>query len=474
MKYFLLIACSLLLPFLCISQSIQQVLQSPIQWEETNSEADIIPLFNYDSSNVCLLIKRKTTIDAMMLNKHLQLTGKQSMKLPTGFYSKDIIGGIVKQNSCILYMFDQYRNDIHYITFDFENNNSYYHQYSIESNTKSHFIQAVTYDSSLCMLMVPYGTPAIEMYQLSYDGYEKKVFDLWGHKFTSEGNRKSLYNTISPHKKQTFKIPEVTYNSFGLSHHTNKLYQQNNKLYLTIEDQISHSTQVIELDLQNGIAAFQKYDFPEEFDYTNSFLYKKHLFRIASNNHEMRLVVNSLDNQSIVQQFTASKKGEISFKNTPVIEIQDLSEELKHTKHFFKKLHSPSIGISVYETNANTLEVTIGANETNDLESVASAYTYNPMYADFKANKTLHASYIKSLLSIGSFSHIRNELLDNSIVKLSHSIESIGLPLYRLGETLFKLKDDYIYGYYDGEDKAYHLLRVHLNHSEHIVSSRAQ
>jgi len=216
---------------------------------------------------------------------------------------------------------------------------------------------------------------------------------------------------------------------------------------------------------------------------SNSYLYKNFLFQIKGCNEELQFSVIDLLTDSLIKGEKVTVEEEITFRNSPLFQeggttvfVQGKKKELETTKQILKKIADSNIGIAVYETS-DTLELTLGGYLEVKQNSFGGpmvstpgktistpsgtiympGYSYNPTMNGYNSYKNKRSIYFKSLLNIADFEHLSGEAKRNAFDKIKDFNDFLGSNIS--SETVFRVEDYYVLGYYNALDKKYLLLK---------------
>jgi hypothetical protein len=73
----------------------------------------------------------------------------------------------------------------------------------------------------------------------------------------------------------------------------------------------------------------------------------------------------------------------------------------------------------------------------------------------YRSYKNSRSVYFKSVLDSITFGHLTGELIPNAFDKISDFSEPIEKHI--VSETIFKLQDFYVFGYFNTDEKKYYL-----------------
>ncbi len=124
-------------------------------------------------------------------------------------------------------------------------------------------------------------------------------------------------------KSNITKIDNRVPNAIEQTASDNKLYQKENLLFLTIEDDAGLQTILYNIDLDNLSIAETSYAYPKgeigDFKRYNSFILDDKIFQLGSSKDEMKITVKSFTDDNL-KEFYIELDKPIDFKNSPIIQ----------------------------------------------------------------------------------------------------------------------------------------------------------
>ncbi len=250
------------------------------------------------------------------------------------------------------------------------------------------------------------------------------------------------FNAFDPFKTTIYGITKIDNNVPNTISHTSnksKLYQKDDNIYITVEDEKSKRTILKILNLSDLKLITKTLKYPEgkkeNFKNFNSFIYGQYFFHIASSGDEMIFQVKSFDNL-IIKEFYVAKESTIEFKNSPIFQRGSTysygsgKKNLNTTKQFLRKITSSNLGISVYQEN-NNYQITFGSSEVifnsgrlSNFQSRGTTFntpggsvfvpSYSPTFSSFNSYGRSKDVFTNGLFD-NTFNHIEGEVLENNI-----------------------------------------------------------
>lgn len=272
------------------------------------------------------------------------------------------------------------------------------------------------------------------------------------------------------------KIDNRVPGSIELTSQNNKIYKQDNKLYLTFDGK-TDSTLMFIISLTDFSIDRKEFVYPkgkiDDFKKQNSYFLDDKLFQIASSKKEITLVAKTLDD-GIINSYYFNKEKSIDIKNSNIIQEGKTAlpfvttREFTETSKFLRKISSGSIGVSGYKKDAfyhfiigGTKEVSNGPPITFSGPSSANLgnsniviTTYNPTFTGYSTSTSTKSTYFNTTFDF-SFKHVKDKTQGNVFQKIkaySKSLKHIS------AENVFFYKDQLFFGYYDMDIGKYNLI----------------
>ncbi len=286
------------------------------------------------------------------------------------------------------------------------------------------------------------------------------------------------------------KIDNSNPNPLDLTTKENKIYYCDNRIYLVLDNNIE-DTKVISIslkDFNSSVNFYNQLNIGSEDTYSvksNSYLFMDKLYQIKGNKDELGFRMIDLKSDSVIKEYRVRENEEIIFRNTPLMQeggttifTQDSEKELNTTKQILRKISASDIGITV-RLSGNNLELTIGGFKQVQGNSggggmmmtspgttmstpygtvnIPATYHYNPTMYGYCTYTNTRSVYFKSLLDKLEFNHVSGDVSENVYDKIMEyedkNVEGM------TSETIFKVDDYYVFGFYNKWDEKYYLLR---------------
>jgi hypothetical protein len=281
---------------------------------------------------------------------------------------------------------------------------------------------------------------------------------------------------------QIAKIDEYCPSSLEITSNINKLYINNDKIYLTL-DINTEDTKLITFNLADNSTEVNNFlhdtiNGNNNLDVnSNSYLFGDNILQIIGSSNEIIIKAVNRDSKSLIKKYRISKSQEIDFKNTSLLQeggtttfTNNSNKELNNSEQILRKISNSSIGISAYVMQ-DMIELTIGGYKEVEHTNTSSSTTFmtgpnnnsvplmnyhNPLFNSYTKYTNTRTVYFKSLLDKTSFCHVTDSIPNNAFDKIkifeSHNdnIKS---------KTIFRLNDYYVFGYYDTQAGNYYFRR---------------
>lgn len=346
--------------------------------------------------------------------------------------------------------------------------------------TNERLLETVTYQNKIYLFTIKKVSSIMKVYVLdnnsvidshefnfSHFKFSNNVFSCLYDEFLSESHQ-SMQMILKIQKIKTdipYPIDFVT--------ETNKLYQQHNNVYITIDNNIEN-TILITIDLENFKARVNTYLHDNlnilESDNvsSNSFLYEKKLFQIIVNKNDLRLLIRDIQKDSLIQAFPIYQNQttdyEISrFKSTKGSSYfySTINENVK-VKKSLRKIANGNSGLVVYPEN-NLLYLKIGGakekimigdfreNKNTTLFNVLVDYKkgilgflgqneFNPIYI------ARNSYYFSTMFSLESEEFKNGKAESDKFDKIREY--NLGIEKMQTNSYIFNYNDYFLYGYY--------------------------
>ncbi len=452
------------------------------------------PVVNYDNKSIVMFLLDKEEIKSFLFDMNYILIDSFTTTRPKRKY--DILLGHTYENNNYNLIFTNDNKTKFFIkTINIGDKRFKYKELDIKIK-KETFLESLSYNNNLYIITIKNSSSILNIYEFKGREISRiEKIDLSNHNFTkaSRSLYYALFNSTSARKENIIlsKIDNKNPNPIDLSSFENKIYCYNNKIHITL-DLYPNFTKLISIGLTNFEANLIDFKFPKvDCDYdlginSNSYLLGDKIYQINGCKNELYFSISDIYSNKKLKEWNVKKNEVINFKNTPLIQLGNAFNknkkyrELNETEQILRKMGGSNIGVSAYEKNDN-LEITIGGykkmNTKGFLAAIGSAgivmsagaagvlvplgsnnrnYYYNTTMYTYESYSYARSVYFKSLLN-KNLENITGSINENVFDKIKKYDKEHKKELST--ETLFKVYDYYVLGYYDKKEAKYFLLK---------------
>jgi len=303
---------------------------------------------------------------------------------------------------------------------------------------------------------------------------KKETIDLSDERFIDNfGNQQNLNRIMAwGGARQTsgslysFKVDKIdahSPNSIETVSEIVKMYPGDSGFQISVEtEDLTYLIDISTKELDYLLKKIEKPRLSENSPNSNSFILDDKIYQISSTRDEMAFSIKSLDNNEELKSILVGKDDEIYFKNTPIIQeggTYSNYREMEKTSKFLRRLSKEDIGIAVTE-HKNHYIITMGSKK--DVQrggggmmmpgfgipiATAGSFTvmFNPTFFAYGSYSNTKATQIECIFD-ENFNHKEGEVPSNVFDKIHDAAENFPK---KTAETIFKLKENYIWGYYN-------------------------
>lgn len=459
-----------------------------------NDKRESFPIVNDDKDEIVMLLFDSKNINCLLFNKKYGLIDNFTVDRPKNKF--DVLLGQSSDSAGYHIFFTNDKKDQFYIeTINFSEKKTTGRLLPLKL-IGDYFLESISYNNKFYLFTIKNMSSNIAVYEFSgSDISNTRIFWYPSYEFSKSGNL-NLYETLKDNKSLTkvsmdvSKIENSNPNPLDLTIKENKFYYYDNKAFLSIDNNLEY-TSLITIDLIDFTSDVKSY---KQVNVncgsnlrakSNSFLYRDNLFQIKVCPQELCFQITDINADSIFQEYRVNRQEDIKFRNTPLIQeggttvfTQDIKRELENTNQVLRKISASDIGISVWSSKDN-LELTIGGykevqNSVGSVgpmmpsqgSSISTPYGtirtsspatnhYNPTMYGFNKYSNSRSVYFKTLLDINNYQHTEGRISENAYDKMRSYINRYGNEI--VSETIFKVDDYYVLGYYRKYDNKYYL-----------------
>jgi len=424
---------------------------------------DAVPFVNEDNNQLALFFKNRKKIFGYLYNEKQELISTISpIEIPKK--AQILIGKTYNNDSYTLYFSNTRKTYFSSISINFITKN-----FNVNDNLGIHVkgekvIDFLIDKHKIYILSIVKKTSILKTYELDNNGLVgTKEFDFSNEVIKSDkGWNYNLYHLLygNPTYSTVELIKNDIPNALEKTSAYTKLYFKKGKLTLT-NNLFDRYTYLITIDLDKSTQSFEvinNKDFVKQNlgDNSSSYIFKNYFFNIYSNNKKLNFNIHDLKTKKLIKSFEILKDSNITFKNSPIIqEGGELNKyrEFEKTSKFLRKITNSKIGITAYQEGDDII-ITLGASEVVQSNNIAIGVILGgaiggAIFSSFNSYANTKSTRINCLFD-KEFNHKKGEVPLNSFDKINNFIEDNKLKKHKL-QTIFKYKDNYIWGALDKE-----------------------
>lgn len=431
-----------------------------------SGDAEIIPFASKNLNKTILCVRDKEKAYLLELQSTLEI--KLGATFNTIPYS-ELLGGFLEEEKLTLVYTTNRNKEINIQKIFLKDGTSKNFSFSLDKKEK--FITFFSENNQCYLITSLKNTSKVRVYQFDDpDPKSHQEFEL--ESIQVNGSQWPFYYVF---EKDPVFISNDSPTSFSKSSSTFKIYAQNNKVFMTLDNVINY-TKIIELNLEVGSSKVSKFETSVgncEYASNNSLIYDNNVYQLIICDSYLNLSIRSLDTGLNLNSFTALEDEDIHFRNGPIVQegggtvySADRNLELKNTKRFLSKASRMSPALTIEEIN-NKLILDIGATKEITQASGGGGFygaggsmstpygsvpmpTYNYTGSSYSSNTWSKSTYFKTLLNVNSYEHIEGDL-PKSIYDRVEQYESSIDQTIRI-KNLFRLSDKYYFCFYDKKE----------------------
>jgi hypothetical protein len=437
---------------------------------------DSYTLINNKTKDLALFIVERNDVIVYVFDSDFKELSTFKTTNVKSRYSEVLGYGIKGDVYSVLYT-DDTRKEFVLHHFNLKSNTSSISETAIDFTEGEVFLDAITYNNGLYVLSGDYHQK-LKIHRLNgdYKFESLKTFFLEDlndstsliagkvavGSFIFAGTESSNVTKIDP------RVPS----SIERTSEANKIYQNEEKLYLTFDSNteatILYTINLNNLSLDVKTFAYPKPRLKEVFKRFNSFVFQDNIFQIASSKHEMALEIKDFEGR-VIKDFYVNRDMPITFKNTPIIQEGATAlpfvttRVLEQTSKYLRKISSGHLGINVQNVE-DLYYMTLGGYEVTRNGSMGTIYSpmfdgavvsFNPTYLSYGSYYRTKSTYFNTLLN-SKFEHIKGKLEPNIFDQISDYKKD---KTYITAEDVFYIDKQIYLGYFNLKDSTYHLVK---------------
>ncbi len=471
MKNSFLILCLLLVQF-SISQEKFLEISNDLK-EGSRKVHTAFTVIDEETGNFALFLDDDNKMYGFLFSPSLKLINRfASEGLPKKY--NQIIGYSILDKKIRLFLKDKNDKTFGSVLFDFEQGITQETLYDFKLK-QEFFVEGYSNASKFHLITIPKDSNLFHDY-IFEEGKElvQETIDLSNESFVDDqGTPKSL-NTImstggnvqtigSQYRFQVDKIDSEAPNSVESTSNIVKMYPGKSGFTLSIDTQ--RRTYIIDIStqtLQPLVSSIEKPYLPAAVVNSNSFILEDKIYMISATSDDMAFSVKTLDSGEELKNIVITKDDEITFSNTPIIQeggMYSSYREMEKTSKFLRRLGKEDIGVAVSKHKGNYV-VTMGSKKEISrggapmmmpgvgfamASAGAFAVTFNPTFFAYGSYSSTKATRIECLFD-ENFNHKEGEIPKNSFDRIKEAADKFPSTD---AETVFRLDDSYIWGFYN-------------------------
>ncbi|MFT5891949.1 MAG: hypothetical protein ACI9Y7_002056 [Dokdonia sp.] len=438
------------------------------------------------TNNLAIILGQKEKVSGYLYNSDFQKIGEASgVRLKRKY--KETIGYIVTNETTYSLVYGtSSRKKFGYLSVDLKSGGITSNEIEFKFDGEK-YLETINFDNRMMMMSATKGN-ALILREFTSDFTFEKIATF---QFDADDKEQQLlekglrFDLFGPNTRGGItKIDNRVPNTIERSSSENKLYHQGDTVYITFEDEESH-TILNTLDLSSLELTTKTVSYPkgkiDEFKNFNSFIHGENFFHIASSRDEMIFQVKNFDNE-VLKEFYVTQEDSIEFKNSPIIQdgsaYRRKKRELTTTKQYLRKITSGDIGVSIHQENQR-YQITLGSHAllssgggggftgvpggpvggtTIPVPNGGSLYVpaYNPTFSSYGGYGYSKAVYVNGLFD-SKFNHIKDEeFKDNIFDRIKEYQDELK---WDTAEDVFIHNSKTYFSYWSTKDQEYSLIQ---------------
>lgn len=478
---------TLLFSHITLAQDVVFQKNIRLKFGSTNKR-EVLPIVG-KNQEVTLILMGKKEITALELDQHFKEQGSYKMPRPKVSFD-NLLGYSTLNKEYHLFFTDDYREQFFIQTIDVDKQQDR-SEISELKLLDEIYLESFSYRDKFYLITLIDNASILRLYEFIGNDIERETdYDFSGFQLGDDtyfdlfGILQDLSDSFNQNNIMT-KVAAGNPNSLEIASEWVKLYYFDDQLFITLDHNL-FETQLININLATNEYLFETYPKPvlqcgNALESSNSYIFEDKLFQIRVCKSGLKMQVTDLLSKQVLSSYGVADDETVSFKNSAVrqegstnIFSQGTDKELIKTDKILRKIANSQSGISAYRSD-ETVVVTVGGfkavNHSNtgggfsfggtEIASntgaitVTPTYNFNPTMNGFGNYRSTRSVYFHSLLNKESYLHQEGEVLKNAFDNIS-TFEKETTD-YITAETVFKVGNYFIYGYYDYEKWLYKL-----------------
>lgn len=379
-----------------------------------------------------------------------------------------LIGHAFQDNEVLIVLKNKRGNKLLCITYNFKTGSTSQVEHSLPASSEK-FVQSFNIYGR-CFVFTRRDDYELNKYEFKPGGTKLK------HNINLEAAFKSLnheQNTLSEYftdyslNTVSQEIPKINNNipqNLKVASSQVKMYEFDDGFILTLDKYDDH-TLILDFsspDFNPKVSYIPKQEFSEGGVETNSYLFKDKIAQLVTSPKKLSIEIKSIDNENkILKNLRFNKNENIAFKNTSIIQIENLDGEIteefyENTSKFLRRITDEATGLHVYKRDS-IFVLTVGGIKIPAMSGSAyvgngfmpietpenSTLSLNPALYNTKQFSHTITTLFKTILNL-DFTHIKGNVEKNSIERLNKFRKVYG---NMSAESLFVIDNQLIFGF---------------------------
>lgn len=481
--------------FLSLGVFAQEILfEEPVKLSSGQKiTREVYPLVDKNSGEITIFMLDKDSILCHSMNSDFTLMKKLETRRQPKKYP-DLLGSC--HNSGVIHLFfcNGPKTSLLVKSFNFTENKVKETELTLKLSGER-LLESFSDKDKFHILTIDRGS-MLRIYSFGTDlNYTLRTYDA-SHEQFGDGTYNTLFDVLHEGDQswtsiKVYRVDTDGPNSIDVTSKGNKIYFQDNKLYLTTEEMKTH-TSILVLGLTDSIYQSIKVPRPglecNSKIKGNSFLSDDLLWQFTCSKEEMTVRVTKIPGYQIIANYRANRQEEINFSNSPLYQEGSISsigqkktKVLETTESFLRKTLNGNVGITAYNIRDRVL-VTLGSYKevqqmssggampgmmlpghgistapSLDLLTISNPSTFNPTFISYQTYIKIRSTYVKAIFEPGSIAHLDGEASELAFDKI-REYTRMNIKQQTI-ETVFRYRDFYILGTYNLKEKKFCLVK---------------
>lgn len=473
-RYLLVLVCSVFFNL----QSQEQVISFKNEDLSRRISKDSYILTNAQNKDLALIIIERKEVIAYLFNSEFNEISKFETSNIKSKYNEVLGYSTNGKNYNVLYTNKDHKKFAIY-HLDFDSKTSYTTEIDLNLNKGEIFLDAVNYNNNLYVLTGNNKT-ALTLRQLNSENNFNKIKTFVLEEISEDTSLISSKFSIGSFILSGNESPNITKidprvpNSIERASNANKLYQDNETIYLTFDNNeeatIFYTINLDKLDLKTKTYPYPKARVNESFKKFNSYIFQNNIYQIASSKDEMAFEIKDFDGH-LINDYYVNRDMTINFKNSPIIQEGTTAmpfintRKLEQTSKYLRKISAGNLGINVVTTN-DLYYITLGGyleintSRVSPIVSTPSITTggfisHNPTYLSYNYYNVTKSTFFNTILN-SDFEHVKGDFEENTFDRITDYKKD---KKYLTAEDVFYYNNELYFGAFNLKESEYNLIK---------------